>query len=50
MDKLFLGISWRGNPTLGVTLCYQGNSMVELRVVFFGLDLFGLQFKRTREV
>ncbi len=49
MNKLFLGISWRGNPTLGITLCYQDGVMVELRVILLGLDCLGIQFKRSKE-
>lgn len=46
MDKVFVGISWKGEPAFGFNAVWKDGTMVEARVVLFGLDLFGFQFKR----
>jgi hypothetical protein len=46
MDKVFVGISWKGNPAFGLNAMWNDGVLAEVRVMLFGLDLFGIQFKR----
>ncbi|MCJ7828542.1 MAG: hypothetical protein MUP81_02245 [Dehalococcoidia bacterium] len=48
-DKIFLGISYRGNPLLGVTVIKVNGSTASLTVVIGGIELFGIQVKKTQE-
>ena len=46
MDKVFVGVSWKGSPAFGFTAVWQDAKLAEIKVVLFGLELFGIQFKR----
>jgi hypothetical protein len=49
MDKIFLGVSWKGNPAFGLTVKWDDKKHLEVRIILFGLDLFGLQITRSKE-
>ena len=49
MDKVFVGVSWKGNPAFGLTFKWKDREQLEVRVVLFGLDLFGLQIIKSKE-
>jgi hypothetical protein len=49
MEKVFLGISGKGNPLLGISATWELWSVIDITVVLFGFELLGIQFKRAVE-
>ena len=49
MEKIFLGISFKGNPWLGINLCWNDGEFARVELSFLGFDLFGISFKRSKE-
>lgn len=48
MDKIFVGISWKGSPAFGFTLTWVNKDQMQVTLNLFGLDLFGFQFIKSK--
>ena len=49
MDKIFVGISWKGSPAFGFIATWVDTNQMQITLTLFGLELFGFQFKKSRE-
>jgi hypothetical protein len=48
VDKIFVGISWKGSPAFGFTATWIDLNQMQVTLNLFGLDLFGFQFKKSK--